>query len=140
MTYRIFFFRDAGHEILHGRPPEVHHAYPNSEGAFQYLTRRFLWEQNSPGTRRIRVFQFRNTKDPRSVVLHIDQYTYFQTHHPHLMQDHIFHRRDEPEYAGSRLAQAFKKGRLSTKEVALIKDFLYERKAKKNLSNGRVAL
>lgn len=56
------------------------------------------------------------------------------------MQDHIFHRRDEPEYAGSRLAQAFKKGRLTTKEVALIKDFLYERRAKKNLSNGRVAL
>ena len=56
------------------------------------------------------------------------------------MQDHIFHSRDGPEYAGSRLAQAQEKGRLTTIEVSLIKDFLYERKAKKNLSGGRVAL
>jgi hypothetical protein len=46
------------------------------------------------------------------------------------MQDQIFHGRDEPEYAGSRLAQQLKKGRVTTKDVALIKDFFYERKAK----------
>jgi len=56
------------------------------------------------------------------------------------MQDHIFHRRDGPEYAGSRLAQQLVNGRLSNTEITLIKDFLYERKAKKNLSGGRVAL
>ena len=56
------------------------------------------------------------------------------------MQDHIFHSRDGPDYAGSRLAHQLESGRLSNKEVTLIKDFLYERKAKKNLSGGRVAL
>jgi hypothetical protein len=56
------------------------------------------------------------------------------------MQDHIFHSRDGPEYASSRLTQAQEKGRLTNTEVALIKDFLYDRRAKKNLSGGRVAL
>jgi len=56
------------------------------------------------------------------------------------MQDHVFHHRDGPEYAGSRLAQQLESGRLTNTEVSLIKDFLYERKAKKNLSGGRVAL
>ena len=32
------------------------------------------------------------------------------------------------------------KGRLSPSDVSLIKEFLYERKAKKNLSGGRIAL
>ncbi|MDO9325666.1 MAG: tyrosine-type recombinase/integrase, partial [Methanoregula sp.] len=56
------------------------------------------------------------------------------------MQDQVFHSRDGPEYAGSRLAKQLEQGRLSNKEVTLIKDFLYERKAKKNLSGGRIAL
>ena len=56
------------------------------------------------------------------------------------MQDQVFHSRDGPEYAGSRLAKQLELGRLSNKEVTLIKDFLYERKAKKNLSGGRIAL
>ena len=56
------------------------------------------------------------------------------------MQDHVFHYRDGPEYLGNRLDQVLQGGRLNATDVSLIKDFLYERKAKKNLSNGRVAL
>ncbi|MGA7797584.1 MAG: hypothetical protein WB986_03040, partial [Methanoregula sp.] len=56
------------------------------------------------------------------------------------MQDHVFHYRDGPEYLGNRLDQVLQGGRLTATDVSLIKDFLYERKAKKNISNGRVAL
>ena len=56
------------------------------------------------------------------------------------MQDHVFHQRDGPEYVGSRLAQALERGHLTNTEASLVKDFLYERKAKKNLSGGRIAL
>ena len=56
------------------------------------------------------------------------------------MQDHVFHQRDGPEYIDSRLTPQMEKGRLSPSDVSLIKEFLYERKAKKNLSGGRIAL
>lgn len=56
------------------------------------------------------------------------------------MQDHVFHQRDGPEYIDSRLIPQMEKGRLSPSDVSLIKEFLYERKAKKNLSGGRIAL
>lgn len=56
------------------------------------------------------------------------------------MQDHVFHQRDGPEYIDSRLTPQMEKGRLSPSDVSLVKEFLYERKAKKNLSGGRIAL